>query len=54
MLSSANKITPLLIYQPLPLAQAQAALLSMASQRVIRVAIQSLMQAMLMVMVWMI
>jgi hypothetical protein len=36
------------------LVQAQTALLSMASQRVMRVAIQSLVQAMLMVMVWMI
>jgi hypothetical protein len=36
------------------LVQVQTALLSMASQRVMRVAIQSLVQAMLMVMVWMI
>jgi hypothetical protein len=39
MSSSVNKTTPLLIYQPLPLAQ--AALLSTASQRVILVVGQS-------------
>jgi hypothetical protein len=39
MLCSANKTTPLLTYQPLLLAQAQTALLSMASQRMIIVPI---------------
>jgi hypothetical protein len=40
MSSSVNKTTPLLIYQPLPLAQ--AALLSMASQQAIRVVFQKM------------
>jgi hypothetical protein len=43
----ADKLIALLV-------QVQTALLSMASQRVMRVAIQSLVQAMLTVMVWMI
>jgi hypothetical protein len=45
---SANKTTPLLIYQPFPLAQ--AALLLMASQRVIVVVTQSPTQVMSMAM----
>jgi hypothetical protein len=47
MLCSANKTIPLLTYQPLLLAQAQTALLSMASQRMMRVVTQSPAQAML-------
>jgi hypothetical protein len=46
MSCSANKTTPMLLtYQPLLLAQAQAALLSMVSQHMIIVASQSPAQA---------
>jgi hypothetical protein len=47
LLALVNKVTPMpLNYQPLPLAQVQMALLSMASQQMIGVVTQSPAQAM--------